>query len=431
MCEMAYCAYPGNSKMFCMKPYYIVLTAWRGISTKPSRTFLTLLGITIGIASVMLIASMGAGTRQLITAEISGIGADVISIQPGREDAGFAGFASRLYSDTLTERDIDALSRKEYVPHALFVEPVVVVPGSVAYEDEIYYPQIIGGSAQFYSTMFDIRVAEGELHGTSEAREKAPVAVIGDTVRNELFGDANAIGERVTIAGKKFRVTGVLPPTGQVAFAQIDEMVFIPYTTAQTYITGQNHFNEIIVLVDSSEHVARTERDAELALRDVRGFDADDENDFVIRTPSALMEQVDTILFSLTLFLTAVVAIALVVGGIGTMNSMLVAVTERTREIGLRKAVGARNSDILWQFLTEAMLITGIGGVGGVLVGVALSYVVSLLIRAYTTLAWVFVIPIDATLYAIVFSVCIGVLFGIYPAYVASRKTPIDALRYE
>lgn len=414
-----------------MKFFYTLLIAWHGVRMKPSRTFLTLLGITIGIASVILIASLGAGTRQLITAEISGIGADILSIQPGREAAGFADIASRLYSDTLKERDITALKRKENVPHAVSVEGMVLVPGNVTYENEVYYPQIIGASAQFYEDVFDIRVAEGELHGESDAREKAAVAVIGDTVRKELFGEMPALGERITIRGKKFRVSGILPPTGQVAFAQIDETVLVPYTTAQTYLTGQSHFNEIIVQVDNSAYVAQTERDIEYTLRDVRDFEDDDESDFVIRTPAALMEQVDTILFSLTLFLTAVVAIALVVGGIGTMNSMLVTVAERTREIGVRKAVGARDIDILLQFLVEAVLITVVGGVCGVLLGGALSYIVALLIGAYTTLDWVFVMPLGATLYAIGFSVIIGIVFGSYPAYTASRKQPMEALRYE
>jgi putative ABC transport system permease protein len=414
-----------------MKSYYVLIMAWDGIRMKPSRTFLTLLGISIGIGAVMLIASMGAGTRHLITAEISGIGADIISIQPGRESGGFGDIASRLYGDTLKERDVDALSRKENVPHVTAVEPTVIVPGSVSYGDEVYYPQIFGGSAQFYEDVFGIHVSEGVLHGENEAREKAAVAVIGDAVREELFGNAPALGERVTIRGKKFRVTGILPQTGQVAFAQIDEMIIVPYTTAQTYLTGQDHFNEIIVRVNDPVNVAYTVRDIERTLRDVRDFDPEDENDFVIRTPEALMDQVDTILLSLTIFLTAVVAIALVVGGIGIMNSMLVAVTERTREIGLRKAVGARDRDILLQFLVEAVLITGIGGVFGVVLGGVLSYITSLLIRAYTTLDWVFVVPLDATLYALLFSVCIGVIFGSYPAYIASRKIPMEALRYE
>jgi putative ABC transport system permease protein len=421
----------GLIRMHSMMWYYTSIMAWRGIGMKPSRTFLTLLGISIGIGAVMLIASMGAGTRDLITSEISGIGADIISIQPGRESSGFADIAARLYSDTLKERDVDALSRKEYVPHAIAVEPTVLVSGSVSYGNEVYYPQVFGGSAQFYEDVFDIHVAEGVLHDDTEAREKAAVAVIGDTVREELFGNMPALGERITIHGKKFRVIGLLPPTGQVAFAQIDELVIIPYTTAQTYLTGQDHFNEIIVRVDDPANVAYTVRDIERTLRDVRDFDPEDENDFVIRTPDALMEQVDTILFSLTLFLTAVVAIALIVGGIGIMNSMLVAVTERTREIGLRKAVGARDRDILLQFLVEAVLITGIGGVFGVVLGGVLSYITSLLIRAYTTLDWVFVVPLNATLYALLFSVCIGVLFGSYPAYIASRKIPMEALRYE
>ena len=208
--------------------------AVQGLSAKPSRTFLTLLGIAIGVAAVILVASLGAGTRALITDEISGLGADVIAVQPGREPSGFADIATALYSETLKQRDIDAVRKKENVPHAVDVQPFVLVPGSVSYENETYYPQIIGGSAAFYEELFDIHPKEGAMYGEAEIDERAAVAVIGHKVHQELFGQTSGYGQRITIGSKKFRVTGVLPKLGQVAFAQIDEMVLIPYTTAQT-----------------------------------------------------------------------------------------------------------------------------------------------------------------------------------------------------
>ena len=208
-------------------------------------------------------------------------------------------------------------------------------------------------------------------------------------------------------------------------------MVLIPNTTALTYLLGQSHYNEFIVRVDDPANVPRTEHDIEITLRDTHDLDIGEDNDFVIRTPSALIEQIDTILLSLTVFLVAVVAIALVVGGIGIMNIMLVSVAERTREIGLRKAVGATDSNILLQFLLEAMLLTLFGGAVGVGFGALISYGASIAVRSFTNLDWTFSLPLDAILLALGFSVVIGLVFGIYPARKASRKSPMEALRYE
>ncbi len=405
--------------------------AIRGLGTKPSRTFLTLLGIAIGVAAVIAIASLGAGTRSLITNEISGLGADLIAIQPGRAPTSFADFASALYAKTLVERDLEALRRPANVPHAIAVEPFVVVPGAVTYGSQTYFPQIIGGSARFYEEMLNIHPREGVMYGEQEIGEKASVVVIGHKVHEELFGQSSGLGERVTIGGHRFRVVGILPKKGQVAFQQIDELVLIPYTTAMTYILGQNHYNEIIVRVDDPAHVPRTERDVELTLRDLRGLGPEEDNDFTIRTPAALIEQVDSILLSLTIFLTAVVAIALVVGGIGIMNIMLVSVAERTREIGLRKAVGATDGNILTQFLFEAMALTLLGGAFGVLLGAGMSYAASIAINSLTNLSWTFSLPLGAVLGALIFSILIGLVFGLYPARKASKKSPMEALRYE
>jgi putative ABC transport system permease protein len=414
-----------------MHPLNTVEVSVRGLWTKPSRTFLTLLGIAIGVAAVITISSLGAGTRQLVTDEISGLGADVIAVQPGRESGGIADLASTLYGETITQKDLDAVRKRENVPHALEVMPMAFVPGNVTFENETYYPQIIGGSAKFYEEMFDIHTEEGEMFGEEEIKEVASIAVIGHKVNAELFGQQSGYGEKITIRGRKFRVTGVLPKLGQVAFAQIDDMVLIPHTTAMTYLLGQQHFNEFIVRVDDTANVPRTERDIELTLRDTHDLEEGEENDFVVRTPAALMEQVDKILLSLTVFLVAVVAIALVVGGIGIMNIMLVSVAERTREIGLRKAVGATNGNILLQFLLEAMLLTLLGGAFGVAFGAVISYGASIAVRSFTTLDWTFSLPLDSILLALVFSIVIGLVFGIYPARKASRKSPMEALRYE
>lgn len=410
---------------------HVYSLASQGLKAKPSRTFLTLLGVSIGVSAVVVIASLGAGTRALITNEINALGADILAVQPGAQPESFADIANTLFSETLTQRDIDAIMRKENVPHAIEATPFVMVTGRVSYGNESFIPQIVGAEAKAYEDIFNLHPEFGTMYGPEEVREKASVAVIGHRVNQELFGQSSGLGESVTIKGRKFRVVGVLPKKGQVAFNDMDSLVLIPYTTAQTYLTGTTHFNEFIVRVDDPKNLARTERDVELTLREVRGLEGDEKNDFTIRTPEAMAEQVGTILTSLTLFLSAVVAIALVVGGIGIMNMMLISVAERTREIGLRKALGAKNSDVLLQFLLEAILLTFLGGTLGIVLGAGVSFVAGLLILEYTNLAWTFQLPLALSVAALLFSVAIGLIFGMYPARKASKKSPMDALRYE
>ncbi len=405
--------------------------SYKGLGTKPTRTFLTLLGVAIGVSAVIVIASLGAGTRGLILDEISGLGADILVVQPGGEPKSMADLANVLFSDVLTQDDLDAVLRKENVPHAIAASPFVMVAGTVSYGNETYVPQIVGAEATTYSAVFDIYPDEGEMFDDQAIKEKASVAVIGHKVNQELFGQSSGLGEKIAIKGKKFKVVGVLPKLGQVAFNDIDTLVLIPYTTAQTYLTGKSYFNEFIVRVDDPEFLSRTERDVELTLRELHNLEEGDENDFAIRTPEAVAEQVNTILLTLTIFLSAVVAVALVVGGIGIMNIMLVSVTERTREIGLRKAVGATDGDILSQFLVEAMLLTFLGGAVGIALGASFSYVIGVIIKGVYELNWRFSLPLDTALQALVFSVLIGLIFGIYPARKASKKSPMEALRYE
>lgn len=414
-----------------MKTRHAVRLAFRGVTAKPSRMFLTLLGIAIGVAAVMLVVSMGNSTQELILGEIRGLGADTFVVQAGREVEGPNDFTETLLSDSLKERDVDALLKKANAPHITDVAPLVVVAGSVSYGNDTFQPQIIGGSAEFFAEVYDVYPEVGIPFGEDEIKQKAFEAVIGYKVKQELFGESNALGEKITIKGQKFRVTGVLPKKGQVAFVNFDDTIIIPYSTAQTYLLGITHFFEFVIRVDDPANLARTVNDVEVTLRESHRLEAGDTNDFKVRTPEALIEQVGTILSILTIFLSSVVGIALVVGGVGIMNIMLVSVAERTREIGLRKAIGATDGDILMQFLLEAVLLTLFGGAVGVIAGGFIAYGASSAIRHFTSLSWTFVFPFTAAIGALAFSCVIGLVFGIYPARKASRKSPMEALRYE
>jgi putative ABC transport system permease protein len=414
-----------------MKITYAFDLAFNGLLSKPSRTFLTLLGIAIGVAAVILITSLGNSTKELVLGEIRGLGADTFVVQAGGEREGPNDFTETLLSDSIKTRDLEALEKRANAPHITTVSPVVIVTGSVSYGNETARPEITGGNAAFFAEVYDAVPTKGVSFGEEEIKQRAFVAVIGAKVAEELFGNNDPIGEKITIKNQKFRVVGVMPKKGQVGFINFDETIFIPYSTAQTYLLGINHFFQLIIQVDDPANLARTTRDVEATLRDVHRLEAGDANDFKIRTPEALMKQIGTILDVLTIFLSGVVAIALVVGGIGIMNMMLVSVTERTREIGLRKAVGATDGDILSQFLVEAILLTFFGGVVGVVSGGALAYGASVAISAFTSLKWTYTFPYSAALLALLFSVVIGLVFGLYPARKASKKSPMEALRYE
>lgn len=415
-----------------MKITHATRLAARSIRSRPSRTLLTLLGIAIGIAAVIIIQSLGSGANALILGEISGLGADVIAVQAGKETNSLNDISSTLLSDSLKRKDLEALEKRSNVPHVIGVMPLTLYVGSATYGSQSFAsPQIVGGDAMFYADMFNLLPEEGTFFGESEIRDKAQIAVIGSKVKRELFGQSPAVGQKITIKDRKFRITGVIKPAGQVAFANVDDLILIPYTTVQTYLLGQERFFEFIVRVDDPKNVPRSERDIKATLRETHNLKPTDANDFKVQTPAALMEQVGTILSALTLFLVGVVAVALVVGGIGIMNIMLVSVTERTREIGLRKAVGATNGDIMLQFMIEALLLTLLGGVIGIVSGASISLLVSFLIQQFSSLAWTFVLPISSVILALGFSTCIGLIFGLYPARLAAKKSPMEALRYE
>lgn len=406
-------------------------TAIKGLQTNKSRTGLTILGIVIGITSIILMMSIGEGAQALIIDQISGLGAGTIVIRPGQEPSGPSDVGATLFSDSLKTRDVEALRRVNNAPHIVEITPALIVPGSVSYGGETYRPMIMGASVDFFSQAFNIYITHGTAFDDNDIQENASVAVIGSKVANELFGASDAVGEYITIKDRSFRVVGVFPDKGQVAFFNINDTVILPYTTAQKYILGIDHYHEVIVKADKPENVARTVKDIELTLRENHNITDPADDDFFVVTQEGIVQQVQTIIGALTIFLSSVVAIALVVGGIGVMNIMLVSVTERTREIGLRKALGATSKDIMRQFLFEAMTLTALGGIIGIALGAILSLFVAVILNTVANLDWTFSFPFSAAALGIGMSALVGLVFGLYPAKQASSKSPIEALRYE
>ena len=407
----------------------LVKTSIAGLSAHKSRSLLTILGIVIGVAAIIIIMSLGEGARGLILGQIQSIGSKVIAIIPGREPQGPTDILA-TFTDSLKQNDLDALQNRNNVPYAAQVMPVVFGSESAAYGNETYRPTILGVT-DFFSEIYDVYPEKGRVFTPEESRNYADVAVIGSKVEEELFGNQDALGKRIRIKGKNLRVVGIIGKTGQLSFLNFDEAVFVPYTTAQQYIFGIKYFHRIVVEATSEEKVAEVVEDIERTLRAQHNITNPEKDDFSVQTQEEAMQTVSTILSAFTLFLASVAAISLLVGGIGIMNIMLVSVTERTREIGLRKALGATNRNILSQFLLEAVILTAVGGAIGIAIGGGISFLVSLVISNIYGISWKFVLPVSAVLLGMGISSAIGLIFGIYPARQASQKSPIEALRYE
>lgn len=400
-----------------------------GLHTNKTRSGLTILGIVIGVTAIIMVVSLGQGAQNLILGQIQGIGAKTIGIVPGRAPKGPTDVLATL-SASLKQRDLDLLSRKENVPHQDGIMPIVFGSETASYQSETYRPTIFGGT-EMMAEIYDAFPEIGRNISEDDVRGSADVVVLGAKVAEELSPNQSLLGERIKIKGRNFMVIGILPEKGGSSLFNFDEIAMLPYTTAQNYIFGIKYYNRIVIRVDTEENINNTVEDIKATLRDAHNITDPEKDDFGVETQADALKTVGTILNTLTLFLALVAAISLVVGGIGIMNIMLVSVTERTREIGLRKALGATNKNILTQFLLEATILTGIGGLIGILLGSSLSFAIALIISSVYGMAWTFTFPWQAAILGIAVSGIVGLIFGIYPARKAAAKSPIEALRYE
>lgn len=408
---------------------YTAKTAIKALRTNKSRTALTILGIVIGITAIMMVMSLGKGAQNLILGEIQSIGPKTIAILPGRQPKGPTDFAGTL-TDSLKDNDLVALQKKENVPHLAKIMPLVFGSQAASYGSETYRPTIFGVTPLF-AKIYKIIPAEGEIFTDDDVKSRTGVVVIGSKVKDNLFGSDEALNQKIKIKGVSFRIVGVLGRQGQSGFLNFDDAVIVPYTTAQTYIFGIKYFNRLVVEADSEANVDDTVKDVEATLRESHSIADPSKDDFFVQTQAQALATVGAITNALTLFLAAVAAISLLVGGVGIMNIMLVSVTERTREIGLRKALGATKKDILTQFLLESITLTATGGLIGIILGSSFSFFISLALRAAYALNWTFSFPVLAALLGLGVASLVGLVFGIYPARQAASKSPIEALRYE
>lgn len=409
---------------------YTFKTAINSLKTHKSRSSLTILGIVIGITSIILIMSLGKGAQDLILNQLKTVGSKVIAIVPGKQPKGMTDMLGMMATNSLKDKDLEAIEKKVNVPHAATIMPLVYGSETIAYENETYSATIFGVT-DFFAKIYNIYPEEGRVFSDEEVSSYSDVVVIGSKVKENVFGDNDALDQRVKIKGRNFKVVGILSKKGQSSFINFDDVAIVPYTTAQQYLFGIKYYNRLIVEADSEANVEQTVEDIKTTIRNNHGITDPDKDDFFVETQEEGIKSVSSIMSVFTLFLTAVAAISLIVGGVGIMNIMLVSVTERTREIGLRKALGATSRDILSQFLLEAVTLTGIGGIIGIMAGSFLSFAASLILGNVLGLGWQFSFSIPAIILGIAISGGIGLIFGLYPARSAARKSPMEALRHE
>lgn len=405
-------------------------TAIGGLRKNKGRSGLTILGIVIGITAIIIVMSLGNAAQNLILSQIQGLGSKTIVVIPGRQPKGPFDVAQNLFGDSLKEKELMALSSKANVQNVDKIMPLVIGSGVANYQGEIYR-LTIAGATELLADIWDIYPSEGTFINDDDIKSKSDVIVIGPKVKEELFGSSDALNQKIKMNNRNFRVIGVLPKKGQAALFNFDEMAIIPYTTAQQYVFGIKHFHRIVLEASSEEAIPQIVRDVELTIRNLHNITDPEKDDFHVETQAGIMQTVGVITGVLTLFLIAVAAISLLVGGIGIMNIMLVSVTERTREIGLRKAIGATEKNILNQFLLEAIILTATGGIVGIILGAGISFLITIILGKIMALGWSYSFPIMGTLIGLAISALIGLIFGIYPARQAAKKSPIEALRYE
>ncbi|MFA6966169.1 ABC transporter permease [Bosea sp. (in: a-proteobacteria)] len=410
-----------------MSIFEAIRSALTAIGANALRSALTMLGIIIGVAAVIAMVAIGSGARERVTSQIKSLGANLAIIQSGNVTQGGARLGAGA-SSTLTDEDAGAIIKE--VEDVVAAAPVIFTRAQAVYAGTNWSTQITATDLDFFAAR-EWDVAEGRLFEPEELRKGEIVAVIGQTVAKNLFGEQNPLDQQFRIRNVPFKVIGVMAPKGQSALGQDqDDVIFVPLDTGRRRIIGRNYARDrsvqtIMVKFASEGAIAPGIEQTGALLRQRHRLMADQDDDFIVRNLTEIANTATQAATTLSWLLAAVAGVSLLVGGIGIMNIMLVSVTERTREIGLRLAVGARQRDVLAQFLIEATTLATIGGAVGIALGVGSALTIA------NIAGWPSVVSIETILIAVGVSGMIGVFFGFYPARQAARLDPIEALRRE
>ena len=405
-----------------MKWIKFVKLALRSISKNRMRSLLTMLGIIIGVGSVICLMALGQGSQADIADQVSSMGTNLIIIHPSKGQTGGVSHGSGSLA-TLSMDDVKALREKSSLLSG--VSPSIKVQSQVIAGNENWNTSVEGVSTAYLSIR-NYEMAEGAFFTDRDVKTKAKVAVLGQTVVDELYDGTAPLGARIRVRNVPFKVIGILEEKGQTSMGNDqDDVILIPSTTALYRLSDGKTIRAVMVSAVSEDRMDDAEAEITQILRKTHKLHASEEDDFELRNQTEMIEMASQITGTLTMLLSAIAGVSLLVGGIGIMNIMLVSVTERTREIGIRMAVGARSGDILAQFLVEAIILSLIGGLMGIAMGLGLAYGLG---RAMGVSA---VTDPGVILMAVGFTAAVGVFFGFYPARKAAGLHPIDALRYE
>jgi len=399
-----------------------LLVALKALNKNKMRSFLTMLGIIVGVLAVVAMVSIGQGAKVSVQERISQLGSNLLFVRPGSTHRGgvHGGWGSRT---TLKPGDAEAIV--EECPSVEMVSPEVDTRAQVVYKNQNWNTSITGNNADILAIR-GWKMDAGIFFRQSDVRGGAKFCILGKSVVENLFGDVNPLGEIVRIKQVPFTVIGVLAERGQAGgWRDQDDVILVPYTTAQKRLLGIQHIESIVVSAVSAESMDSAEQEISELLRRRHELAEYEEDDFNIRNMADIQEAVTETADTMTILLAGIASVSLLVGGIGIMNIMLVSVTERIREIGIRLSVGARERDILMQFLVEAVVLSLTGGMIGIIAGIIGSRVIS------SIGGWPTMVSLASIGLAFAFSAVVGVFFGFYPARKASKLNPIDALRYE
>jgi putative ABC transport system permease protein len=405
-------------------------SAWQMIVRSKLRSFLTMLGIIIGIASVMIVLSVGESVQELILDEIRTIGSDLLVVLPGASEEG--GPPSAIFGTvaitSLKYKDGEAII-KNNIPYikslAMFASGSDIISVNNIKKGITFY-----GTTSSYTDVQNSSIENGRFFTKEEEVNNARVVVLGSKISNEIFGEENPIGKKIKIRKTNFKIIGVLKEKGGSLIQSQDNDVFIPISTVQNIILGIDHISLIRMKIDDVENIDKAKESVENILRDRHNIKNFESGDFTITSTAQALDTISLITDALRFFLVAVAAMSLVVGGFGIMNIMLATVQERTKEIGIRKAVGAKSSEIVRQFLVESVTITFISGIIGIIVGSLVLILISIAVNAFDY-SWKLIISPFSIFLGCGFSIAMGLIFGISPAKKAASLDAIESLRYE